>query len=136
MIPLHLLLLLLIFFVEAAKKLILHPIQLTTFNLDDSCPKGYRLAILDDPEDWKTATRLALDTLGHNISVWIRFGLGWRGLGNERWSIITPTLPNSCPFPPKDLDSFCIQFDRFRLAPNHGNPQPLLPSICEEIGQS
>lgn len=130
--------LLLLFLVPFAlsKKLILRTNSKSYYNTKDSCPTGYRLAILDSQEDWNTGTQLALQSLGYNSSVWIRFGLGWRGQGNERWSIITPTPPNSCEFPPKDLDSFCVQFDHFRLSPSWEIPSPQLPSICEEINQS
>lgn len=119
--------------ITSAKRLYLNPTHLTTYNSDSSCPRGYRLAVLDDPKDWKAASQLALGTLGHEKAVWIRFGLGWRGVGNERWSIITPKPKNSCHFPPIDLKSFCIPVYHFRLSPNRKPKCPKLPSICEKF---
>ena len=107
--------------------------QETIYNDKSSCPEGYRLAQLDDPEDWEKATKLALESLGHEKSVWIRYGLGWRGVGNERWSIITPKKNGSCPFPPKDLESFCVPLRRPKLSPNWHGKRLKLPSICEKI---
>ena len=117
----------------ASKTFYLDPRHVTTFNSEFSCPPGYGLAILDDPEDWKAASELALKVLGYNKSAWIRFGQGWRGIGNERWSLITPKPPNSCQFPPKDLKSFCVPVDRFRLSPETNSKAPKKPSICEKI---
>lgn len=115
----------------AESELHLDPDYLSNYNSNSSCPSGYRLAILDDPKDWEKATNLALSKVGHEKSVWIRFGLGWRGIGNEQWTILTPKPLNSCKFPPKDLKSFCVPIYHFRLSPRHDNPK--LPSICEKI---
>lgn len=117
----------------SGKQLYLNPNHLTTYLSHSSCPSGYRLAILDDPKDWNSASQLALRVLGPQKAAWIRYGLGWRGIGNERWSIITPIPSNSCHFPPKDLKSFCIPIHHFRLSPNLKPNQPKLPSICEKF---
>lgn len=117
----------------ADKVFYLDPSRLTFYNSKSSCPRGYRLAILDSPQDWLKAGELALNLLGYQKAVWIRYGLGWRGVGNERWSLVTPNTPNSCPFPPKDLKSFCVPFYRFRLSSNRKRIQPKLPSLCEKI---
>lgn len=119
--------------ISSSKQLYLDPTNLKTYNSNSSCPRGYRLAVLDDPKDWKEASKLALRALGHQKAAWIQFGLGWRGIGNERWSILTPKPSNSCHFPPKDLKSFCIPIYHFRLSPNRNPNHPKLPSICERI---
>lgn len=105
----------------------------TRFNSPESCPVGYRLAIVDDPKNWEKATRLVLKTFGHNQAVWIRFGLGWRGVGDERWTIVTPKPKGSCKYPPKSLKSFCVPFHKFRLSPVRNFKNYTLPSLCEKL---
>lgn len=121
-------------FVYSKRKLFFLDIKhKSSYNDKTSCPKGYRLAVLDDPADWERASQLVSKALGPNKSVWIRYGLRWRGLGNEFWSLITPKPPGSCHFPPKSLKSFCVPFYKARLSPNRLGNAHKFPSLCESI---
>lgn len=115
------------------KILLLDSERKTTYMAKSSCPDGYKLANLTDPKDWDNAVKLATDTLGPDQSVWIRSGLGWRGLGNEHWTLITAKPKGSCPFPPKSIKEFCVPFDRPRLSPRWDGHTTMLQSVCEKI---
>lgn len=110
-------------------KFILNPNNKTIHKHPKSCPEGYELADLSNSTDWNEACQLTLKVLGHAKIVWILRGPNWRGIGNERWSLITPKSSNSCKFPPVDLKSFCVPFYHFRLSPSH-NSQLEIPSLC------
>lgn len=106
--------------------------RLSFYNDTSNCPASYRLANLDNLEDWNRAGQLAFEKLGANKIAWIRSGLGFKGLGNERWSLITQKRQSDCNnFPPKSLKSFCVPFKRPRLSPDLINSK--FPSICEKV---
>ena len=102
----------------------------TLYKTTNTCPKGTKLANLDNLRDWNAASEYVIQRLGPNEAVWIRSGLGWKGVGNEHWSLITPNYDKNCHFPPKNLNEFCIPFKRTRLSSSY-NYNAKLPSLCE-----
>ena len=101
------------------------------FNDPQRCPRGYKLADLNDQTDWQLASQLAIDILGPDKAAWIASGHNFKGSGREQWTLLTPIPPKSCRFPPKDLDSFCLPIYWTRMSPNliFGIK---FPSICQE----